>query len=259
MDCIILAGGRVKPSDPLYKYTHGKPKALIDLGGRTLIEHVVEALEESSYVDDIAVVGIGSEYQVTSRKQLYRIADQGSIVANGLAGAAWARERRPDSLTFMVSTADIPAINGQIVDGLVEACHPFDNMAYYSFVTRKTIDDRFPGANRTYSKIDGEDVAGCDVLIARWELIDADQSLWQALANSRKQPWKLAQLVGARVLVKFLAGQLTLAEVETVAQRVLGGPVKILISSHAELAMDIDKPSHVEILRAEFEETTNSS
>jgi hypothetical protein len=145
------------------------------------------------------------------------------------------------------------------VDSLAEACHPFDNIAYYSFVTRKTMDDRFPGANRTYSRIDGEDVAGCDVAIAQWALIDADRSLWHALENSRKRPWKLAQLVGARVLVKFLTGQLTMAEVETVAERAIGGPVKILISSHAELAMDIDKPSHVEILRAEFEAKTTSS
>ena len=58
MHCLILAGGVVRPDDPLYPYTKGNPKALIDMGGRTMLERVVEALQASSYVEDILVVGV---------------------------------------------------------------------------------------------------------------------------------------------------------------------------------------------------------
>ena len=38
MHCLIIAGGTVRPEDALYPYTHGRPKALIDMGGRTMLE-----------------------------------------------------------------------------------------------------------------------------------------------------------------------------------------------------------------------------
>ena len=35
MDCVITAGGVPKPDDPLYVYTQGKPKALLEINGRS--------------------------------------------------------------------------------------------------------------------------------------------------------------------------------------------------------------------------------
>ena len=45
MHCLIIAGGTVRPEDALYPYTHGRPKALIDMGGRTMLERVVGTLK----------------------------------------------------------------------------------------------------------------------------------------------------------------------------------------------------------------------
>jgi len=58
MHCLIIAGGQVRPEDALYPYTQGRPKALIDMGGRTMLERVVAALHGSRQVEDVLIVGL---------------------------------------------------------------------------------------------------------------------------------------------------------------------------------------------------------
>ena len=86
MDCVILAGGQLNEDDPLYRYTSGAPKALLELGGRTLLERVIDALASSSYVDRIAVVGIEEPGHRDPTRDLDYLPDQGSLVANAFAG-----------------------------------------------------------------------------------------------------------------------------------------------------------------------------
>lgn len=253
MDCVILAGGRITEKDPLFSYTGGEPKALISLGGKTLLERVVQAMSDSTSVDEISVVGVESGSISDLGFPIHFISDQGSLVSNVYAGIEWVRKRNPKASTILFSTADIPTISGTLVDEHVAKCYPFDKAVYYAFVTRQTIDRRFPGAERTYTHLEGMDVASCDLALMQPELAEIDRALWEALANARKQPWKVAKIVGVRTLASLLLGQMTIDEIEVTAERILGRPVKILISDRAELAMDVDKPSHVELMRAEFE------
>ena len=51
MDCIVVAGGIPGPDDPLYEYTQGKPKALLDMEGRTMLERVMDALQSAEAVE----------------------------------------------------------------------------------------------------------------------------------------------------------------------------------------------------------------
>jgi hypothetical protein len=46
--------------DPLFPYSHGRPKALIDMDGRTMLEHVTAACAGSRYVSGVIIVGLDS-------------------------------------------------------------------------------------------------------------------------------------------------------------------------------------------------------
>lgn len=259
MDCVILAGGRIVESDPLFQYTGGEPKALFKLGDKTLLEWVIDAMRESSSVDEIAVVGVERPSDFDADYPIHFLPDNGSLVSNGFAGIAWAREHNPEASSILCCTADIPAITGVLVDEHISACRPFDKAAYYAYVTRQTMDKRFPGAKRTYTRLDGEDVASCDLVILRPEIADTDRRLLDALENARKHPWKVARIVGVRTLASLVFGQLTISEVESTAERILGKSVQVIRSERAELAMDIDKPSHIELMRAEFEHSAGTA
>jgi molybdopterin-guanine dinucleotide biosynthesis protein A len=254
MDCVITAGGRPGPDDPLFAYTQGKPKALVDMGGRAMLERVVDGLQASRYVEDIVVVGLdAAEVQsLHFSRPVHSVPDQGGMIQNALAGVAWARQNRPEASEVMLSSGDIPTITGPVIDSLVEDCRPFNYALYYLFATQATIEKRFPGSKRTFVPLRDGRIAGGDLVIIQPSLVDRNPELWHALANARKHAWKLARIVGLGTLLKYLFRRLSIADLEVIGLRILGKPIKVIVTPHAELAMDADKPQQVDLLRREF-------
>jgi molybdopterin-guanine dinucleotide biosynthesis protein A len=254
MHCLIIAGGEVRPEDALYPYIQGKPKALIDMGGQTMLERVVAALQGSRSVEDVLVVGLTPEMGAALRfaRPVEFLPDQGGMVSNMLAGCDWLLRHRPDAAAILGCTADIPAITPVMVDGFVEACRPWDRGVYYNFVDREKIESRFPNSNRTYSKISGTEVASGGLIVAQPAIAERNRDLLEMLTAARKHPWRIARIVGLPFLLKFLFRRVTFADIEATAGRILGAPVQIVLSSPAEVAMDADKPHQVDMLRAEF-------
>lgn len=256
MYCLVLAGGAVRPEDPLYPYTQGDPKTFIDMGGRVMLERVVDALYASAYVDEILIVGVDAEAVKRARLNFSRpvnfLPDQGQMIANIMSGLSWFRQNRPDAEVILGCSGDIPTITGQVVDTFVEACRPWDAGIYYNFVTRDKLEGRFPESKRTYSKLSGYEVAGGDMVIARIEMVEKNRELIETLSNARKQPWRVASVVGLGTLLKFLLRRITFAEIEALAGRITGFPARIILDGPPELAMDADKPFQVDLLRAEF-------
>jgi molybdopterin-guanine dinucleotide biosynthesis protein A len=257
MDCIITAGGNPEPGDPLYPYTQGNSKALLDMNGRTMLERVVDALQESQYVEEIVIIGLGSDLGMQFRRPVHHLPDQGGLVSNAIAGIDWLIENRPEATEFLGCSADIPLISGNMVDAYIDSCRPFDQAFYYILVTKETMESRFPGSNRTFVKLRDADVAGGDVVIMRFDIALANRKLWEQMANARKHAWQIARAVGLRVLLKLLIRRLSVADIEATSARLIGSPVKVVFEQHAEMAMDADKPHQVELLRSELERLAN--
>lgn len=255
MDCIVIAGGRPDPDDPLYPYTQGKPKALLSLNGQPMLAHVLQALQDARQVDTIVVVGItgeegaGAVQSLPAAQAVIFLPDQGSIVGNARRGLEWLAANRPGGSEVLISTADIPLLTGAIVDAFVDQCRPFDRLAYYNVVTKETMEARFPHSNRTFVRLKDTQIAGGDLNLAQLKILYTNQALWEALTNARKHAWQLARIVGPRTLLKFLFHRLSLADVEALAQRMFGAPIRVITSPYPELAMDADKPAQFDLLR----------
>jgi molybdopterin-guanine dinucleotide biosynthesis protein A len=252
MYCVILAGGVAGPDDPLYALTQGKPKALLEMNGRTMLERVVDALQASNSVADIVVVGLGSDMGMAFARPVIHVPDQGSMAGNLIAGADCLHQGYPDEVAFLICTADIPTITAPIIDAFIESCRPFDRAAYYNMISREVMEARFPHSNRTFVKLKGQEIAGGDLNVVRFDVLQDNHQLLQALADARKHAWRLASLVGWRMIIKLLLRQLSPSDIEAETERILGRRAKIFLSPYAELGMDADKPEQVELLRKEF-------
>lgn len=251
MDGIILAGGRPEPEDPLYPYTGGTAKALLEVGSRTMIERVAGALQSAPSVQDLLIVGLDESETagLFFARPVHFLPDQGGMVANARAGIEWTQANRPAATELLLSTADIPLLTGAIVEWLIGVCRPFDALAYYTMVRRETMGVRFPNSRRTFIRLKDVAVAGGDLHIVQTRILSTDDALWEALTNARKHAWKLARLVGPGMLLRLLTRQLTVSAIEETASRIFEAPIRIVISPHPELAMDVDRPHQLEILR----------
>lgn len=251
MDCVIVAGGVPSEDDPLYPLTKGQPKALLDMGGRTMLERVADALHKARTVDEIVVVGLGDDKGMSFERPVFHVPDQGSLVGNAIAGIDWLMNNRPPTSHFMGCSADIPAITSAIVDQHVEACRPLDKGIYYTLIDKPTMEARFPDSNRTFVKLKGQEIAGGDLVIMRFDVVHQNRELWESLTNARKHAWKIARAVGIPTMLRLVTRQMRVIDIEKTAQRLISAPAKVIMSPYAELAMDADKLHQVERLRQE--------
>lgn len=252
MDCIIMAGGAVSENDPLYSYTKGRPKSLLRINKLTMLEYVYRAIAASRYTERIYIAGLDASdiegLEIPSETPV--IPDHGGIVTNVSVSMKRLIEENPDAYTVLLSGADIPLVTPKIIDAYIDDCRPFDCIAYYNLVTREIMEARFPHSERTFVKLRGHAVAGGDMTLVQSRILDTNEQLWEALVSGRKHAWKLAQLVGTRTLLKLLFRRMSIGDIEVLASRILDAPVRILNSPYPELAMDVDKPAQVDLLRS---------
>lgn len=251
MDCIITAGGSVPEDDPLYPYTGGKPKSLIELNGMTMLEYVVRALRGSRYIEKVYIVGLAEDdvRGLDLPQDIIYLPDSGGLVSNITMSLDRLMADNPTASTALLSSADIPLLTTEVVDAYIEQCQPFDYVAYYNVVTQETIEQHFAGSGRTFVKLYKMAVAGGDMTLVQTQILNTNRALWEPLVRGRKNAWQLVRLVGFRALLKFLLRRLSLADVEELASRMVGAPVRVINSPYPELAMDVDKPQQVELLK----------
>jgi GTP:adenosylcobinamide-phosphate guanylyltransferase len=249
MDCVLVAGGCPAPDDPLFHYTGGNPKALLKIAGRPIIDYVLQALMEAKNVDGIVVVGLDAGSVGDYGSSVEFIADQGGLVANGLAGLDRLTSRKPDARHVLFASSDIPAATGSMIDDVVTLCRPLSKSAYYFMVNRMLLERAYPGSKRTYVRLRDMQVAGADIFIADVRLADGNRKLLHDMSAGRKKPWKMAQIAGPSTIIALLLHRLTLQGIEQRASRILGQPVSVSLTDHPQLAMDIDKPEQLELFR----------
>lgn len=253
MDAIVTAGGIPRPEDPLYTYSHGDSKALIDVAGRTMVQWVLDALGGSKRVDNVIVVGLSPKSGVTCKKPLYYVSNQGRMLSNIVAGVNKVLEINKKAQYVLVVSSDIPTLKSEMVDWLVDTCMETKDDLYYGVCPRDVMEARFPDSKRTYTHLKDMDVCGADINLTHVRMATEHLDMWESLIGSRKSPLKQAGIIGLGTLIALFTRRLTLEDaVQRVCERI-GIKGRAIVWSHAEPCMDVDKPSQLELLRADLE------
>ena len=255
MDVILTAGGIPLPEDPLYAYTNGDSKALVDVAGTPMIQWVLDALSDAKHVNNVIVIGLSPKSEITCKKPLHYISNQGRMLANVVAGVTKSVELDPESEYVLVVSSDIPGISAEMVDWLIETCKQTKEDMYYGVVPREVMEARYPGSNRTYTKLKDIQLCGADMHIAHVSMaIEPDHlAMWEELIGNRKSPLKQAATIGFGTLFKVATRRITLDELVATVTKRIGITGRPIIWEHAEPAMDVDKPHQLEILREDLE------
>ncbi len=254
MDAIVIAGGIPQPEQPLYKYTQGKAKAMLDIAGKPMIQWVLDALGNAEKVDNVIIIGLPEDSNVTCTKPTYHIPNQGRMLANIEAGINKMREINPKAEYALSVSSDIPAITGEMIDWLIDTSMETRHDIYYGVVKKETMDARYPNSNRTFTKLKDMELCGADIHIAHHTMTTDPEHLatWEVLIGKRKQPLKQAASIGILTLVLLLLGRLSLADAVARTTKKLKFTGRPIIWPYAEAAMDVDKPHQLELLRADL-------
>ncbi|MBN1145776.1 MAG: nucleotidyltransferase family protein [Anaerolineales bacterium] len=252
MDAIVTAGGIPQPEEPLYPYTQGGPKALLDICGKPMIQWVLDALGGAKTIDHVVVIGLTADSGVTCAKPTVFIPTQGGMLDNIRSGVRKALELSPQFHHVIAVSSDIPAITPEIVDWAVEAAMQTDEDLYYNLITRQVMEARYPSSKRSYVRLKDVEVCGGDMNVLRTMTVTGNDELWERIVAARKNALKQAALVGYDTLILLLLRMLTLeGAVKRVVKR-MNVTGRAILSPYAEVGMDVDKPHQLEIMRQDL-------
>ena len=252
MDAIIMAGGIPKPEDPLYDFTQGQPKALLDIAGKPMIQWVLDAISGSVTVDRVVLVSLSEEAGLVCSKPITYLPDQGGLLENVRGGIEKVVEINPQAIKVLTVSSDIPTIKAEMIDWMVNENSDTDLDLYYTVIPREVMEARFPKSNRSYTLLKDAELCGGDLNIIRSSTVHANVELWDRIVAARKNVFKQAALLGYGNLLLLLSRQLTLAGAIKRVTEKMDITGKAVISPYAELGMDVDKPHQLEIVRAEL-------
>lgn len=252
MDAIVTAGGIPQHGDPLYAYSNGNSKALIDVAGKPMVQWVLDALGDSKKVDNVIVIGLTAKSGLTCKKPLHYISNQGRMLANIVAGVNKSIELNKKTEYVLLVSSDIPSIKAEMVDWLVDTTMQTKDDLYYGVCPRDVMEARFPSSKRTYTKLKDMQVCGADMNVIHVSMTTDHLDTWEKLIGNRKSPLASAAVIGWDTLFQLFTRQITLQELADKASKRIGIKGRILIWSQAEPCMDVDKPHQLAIMREDL-------
>jgi molybdopterin-guanine dinucleotide biosynthesis protein A len=252
MDAIVTAGGIPQPGEPLYEFTQGRPKALLDVAGKPMIQWVLDALSGARSVDRVVIVSLPEDSGLVCSKPVAYVPNQGGLLENVRAGMQKVLELNPSAHHVLTVSSDIPAITPEMVEWMVETVSGSDHDIYYCVITRQVMEARYPNSRRSYTRLKDAEICGGDMNAIRALTVATNEDLWQKIIAARKNVLKQASLIGYDTLLMLLFRRLTIQEAEKIACQRLDISGKVILCPFAEVGMDVDKPHQLEMVRTDL-------
>ena len=253
MDAIVLAGGVPGPDSALFPETNGKPKAMLKIGGKSMIQWVLEALDQADTIDSIVMVGCEDQQtEIQSKKIISFKPSTDDIILNFQRGADAVLEHNTNAKSVAVVSSDIPLITVEGINWIINSSLVGNHDLNYCVVEQSQMEKRFPDSARSYVKLQDMNVCGGDLAVINLDLYRSRKDFWRKLFEARKSYLHQARLIGFDVLILLLLRKLTFSDTVKRVTRRLDITGQGLICPYPEIAMDIDKPHQLEIARREL-------
>ncbi len=245
---VVLAGG---PPDEVSALVPGAPnKAFVPIAGRTLVERTIAALRSSPAVGRITVVAPIGSHGDAALAEADKFRSDGPTMTeslrSGLAGLA------PND-HVLIAASDLPILSRIAIDDFVARVRLRDADIAYACVEKRTHLAAYPTVPHTWAKLRDGTFCGGGLVAMRPRALDRLALLLSRLGKARKAPLLLAAIFGMPTLLRYAFGRLTIADAERRGGELVGVPVAAIVSPHAEIGVNVDRASDIEIARSVIE------
>ena len=258
--------------DPEGKYPS---KALLPMLGKRVIDWQLEALQASSYVGDIFLLGLTqSDYPIKYPIQHIPIDTTSTIMEKISAGSKVISKNYPDLKHIIISTGDTPAITTKSIDLFFrELIQHSDADVLLTGVPEDITLEVFPDHGRVVGRFKDQDIYLGEMFALRYDILPVLEEEIDQLATRRRQINRrantskfgpilryLARKPGLwLMIIKYLRGTLTLDELERVLSKVYKLNIKTAIIPDPGFGMDLDLPEDYQKLSDYIRQTKLSS
>ncbi len=242
IDAILPAGGRLAGDFAAEAGT--EVKALIEFGGRSLVERTIEILRTTGRIERIVVVGpdeVVASPAARSADAVLHSDPSNSGPTNILSGLEWLREARdggyPDRV--LIVTTDLPFLSPAAVTGFIDSCAPETDICI-PLIGREQFEEAYPGSTNLFVRLqDGEWTIGCAFLVNP-AAVERNRAVIERVFRARKSQIGMARLLGLPLIVRFLTRRLSIPMIERRCMTILGCSASAVRGCSVELSFDID-------------------
>ena len=236
-DVILPAGGRV---DPLLAAEAGTDvKALFRFGDETILARTLRVLRESGLARRLVVIGGEAARGETETNGAHALPEASTGPENIFNGLKWLRSQSDPPRKVMVVTTDLPFLDAALIQRFVDLC-PTDRAISVPLIARAEWNARFPGSTAMFIRLgDGEWTTG-GVFLIDAEALERSMPQIERVFAQRKSKLGMARLLGPAFVYGLLRKTLTVPQIESKIQTMLGCSGAAVRGAPPELAYDID-------------------
>jgi GTP:adenosylcobinamide-phosphate guanylyltransferase len=244
---IVLAGRR--PGENGFAASHGvAAKALIRAGGEPMLSRVARALLDSPSIGRIVILAQEAETLLTGELEWMADEPRISTVRSGdgisaSVGRLAGTEAAP--YPVLVTTADHALLQPEMVETFIAGSAGVD--VAFAMVERKTVEKAHPDTRRTWLKAANGHFSGANL----FALLTPDSALgtdfWARAEKERKRTLKLLSFLGLGIFLRAVTRTISLEAAAERVGRKAGFRLKAVLLPFAEAAIDVDKPSDLEL------------
>ena len=240
MNAIVLAGE--KKSDNANALEN---KALLKIKKKYMVEYVLDTLHNVKCIEKIAIVGQKDKLsEAVWHKADYVVEGTDSIVENIIKALKYF----PNEKEMLVLTCDIPMITVEAIEHFILESRESGADLCYSIVDKRVNDEKYPEVKRTYAKLREGKFTGGNVFYFNPEIKDNIKDFVEQMLEYRKNPAKMAGVLGIGFLIRLALGILTINAVKKKLKKLIGVNAAAVISPYPEIGNDVDKASDIEFV-----------
>lgn len=238
---LILAGSR-PGGDPVARAEGLGAKALVDVAGQAMLSRVIAAVREAG-ADRIGVVASDPDTIALAEAQ-------GCVIIPAASGPSESAARGFAALgaPMLLTTSDHPLLQAQWIEDFRQTVQPTSDVAVL-LARRDVVEAAVPQTQRTWLRFADGEWSGCNLFLFRTPAAAAGFALWQAVERERKRPWRIVRRLGPALLLRYLAGRLSLADAVAHLGRKAGVVVEAVATPHGLAAVDVDKVEDLALVR----------
>jgi len=247
---IVLAADR-EGNNPVAKAAGVPCKSLTPLGGKPMLQRVLDALDNCPLVERIIQCGPCEDIwqthpglgPVNHPLEWIPPADSPSL-------SAWnAIESIEQKVPVLLTTADIAFPNPAIFADFCQRAALSGCDVAVGLIPYQKVTDRFPGVRRTPLKFADGPFCTCNMFAFLTPRGREFIRFWRKLEQERKHPWRLIRALGLSPFIRYLWGQLTTADVVQKVQKKLDLKVAFIVLPYPEAAIDVDTEEDLMLAR----------
>ena len=258
MVAVVLAGERPGPN-PLAEASGAPCKALLEVGGRAMIDTVARALLASRFVDRVVLCGPEQRLMEDSPVLDALLEDQRVrwvAPADTPSGSVRASlEPLPPEQAVLLTTADHALLTTEIVDSFVARSMDAAADLTVGVTTLGPILQLFPSMRKTRYRLRGGDWCGCNLFLLKGGRARRVPEFWGRVEALRKRPLKAARLIGWSFLVRYLLRSMTLHQATTHIGRRAGAEIRPVELDEPRAGVDVDSVDDWRIVEAHLTES----